>query len=80
MCKLSFSLFYDELGIPYSVCIDSITKEDDTVTVRDRDTLEQIRVKIPELAELINKLCKMNSKDAFDAFEEIRLAQLSQTK
>ena len=39
----------DEIGTPYCVTIDFDTLEDDTVTIRDRDTMEQIRVKIDEL-------------------------------
>jgi glycyl-tRNA synthetase len=39
----------DEIGTPYGVTIDHQTLEDDTVTVRDRDTLEQDRVAIDEL-------------------------------
>ena len=39
----------DEIGTPKCVVIDFDTLEDDTVTVRDRDTTEQIRVNIAEL-------------------------------
>lgn len=39
----------DEIGTPYCVVIDFETLEDGTVTVRDRDTTEQKRVKINEL-------------------------------
>lgn len=39
----------DEIGTPKCVVIDFDTLEDDTVTVRDRDTAEQERVKIAEL-------------------------------
>ena len=39
----------DAIGTPYCVTIDFDTLEDGTVTVRDRDTLEQKRVKISEL-------------------------------
>ena len=39
----------DEIGTPKCVVIDFDTLEDDTVTVRDRDTTEQVRVKINEL-------------------------------
>ncbi len=40
----------DEIGTPYCVVIDFDTLEDGTVTVRDRDTTEQKRVKISDLA------------------------------
>ncbi len=39
----------DEIGTPHCVVIDYDTLEDDTVTVRDRDTATQERVKIGEL-------------------------------
>lgn len=39
----------DEIGTPKCVVIDFDSLEDDTVTVRDRDTTEQVRVKIAEL-------------------------------
>ena len=39
----------DEIGTPYCVVIDFDTLEDDTVTIRDRDTTEQKRVPIVEL-------------------------------
>jgi glycyl-tRNA synthetase len=39
----------DEIGTPNCVVIDFDTLEDDTVTVRDRDTTKQTRVKITEL-------------------------------
>lgn len=47
-------LYQDEIGTPYCITIDFETLEDNTVTVRDRDTAEQTRVKIDDLATLIN--------------------------
>ena len=47
----------DEIGTPYCITVDFDTLEDDTVTIRDRDTMDQIRVKIDELDKFIeNKL------------------------
>ncbi len=43
--------YQDEIGTPFCVTIDFDTLEDDTVTVRDRDTTEQVRVTITELAD-----------------------------
>lgn len=43
----------DEIGTPYCVVIDFETLEDDTVTIRDRDTTEQRRVKISELIKAV---------------------------
>ena len=48
----------DEIGTPYCVTIDFDTLEDDTVTIRDRDTMEQVRVKIDELNEWIGEKIK----------------------
>lgn len=45
----------DEIGTPYSITIDFDTEKDNTVTVRDRDTMEQERVKIEDLANWIEK-------------------------
>ena len=45
----------DEIGTPYCVTIDFDTLEDETVTIRDRDTMEQIRVKISELENWIEE-------------------------
>lgn len=39
----------DEIGTPYCVTIDFDTLEDDTVTIRDRDTTKQKRVKMPQV-------------------------------
>ncbi|HRI05890.1 MAG TPA: glycine--tRNA ligase [Candidatus Dojkabacteria bacterium] len=43
--------YQDEIGTPKCVTIDYQTLEDGTVTVRDRDTMEQKRVKVEELGE-----------------------------
>ena len=44
-------LAQDEIGTPKCITIDYQTLEDDTVTIRDRDTTEQIRVKIEKIAK-----------------------------
>jgi glycyl-tRNA synthetase len=43
----------DEIGTPFAVTIDHQSVEDRTVTLRDRDTLEQERVPIDGLAQLL---------------------------
>ena len=45
----------DEIGTPYCVTIDFDTLEDESVTIRDRDTMEQVRVKIDELEAWIEE-------------------------
>jgi glycyl-tRNA synthetase len=46
----------DEIGIPYAITIDYKTFEDNTVTIRDRDTVEQVRAKVDELPSTLRKL------------------------
>jgi glycyl-tRNA synthetase len=41
----------DEIGTPWGVTVDGQTMEDDTVTLRDRDSLEQERIPAGALAE-----------------------------
>ena len=45
----------DEIGTPYCITIDFDTEKDDTVTIRDRDTMEQVRVKISDLSKWIEE-------------------------
>jgi len=45
----------DEIGIPFAVTIDHQTLKDDTVTIRDRDSKRQIRVKTIDLIRVLNK-------------------------
>jgi glycyl-tRNA synthetase len=45
----------DAIGTPFCVMIDHQTMEDNTVTIRDRDTMEQIRVAISELNGIIDQ-------------------------
>ncbi|WP_303861800.1 glycine--tRNA ligase [Alkalibaculum bacchi] len=45
----------DEIGTPYCITIDFDTLEDNTVTIRDRDTMEQIRISITELKSFLEK-------------------------
>jgi len=44
----------DEIGTPYCVTIDFQTLEDDTVTVRVRDTMKQERVKIEKIKDIVS--------------------------
>ena len=43
----------DEVGTPFCITVDFQTLEDDTVTIRDRDTMKQERVKTSKLADII---------------------------
>ena len=48
----------DEIGTPYCVTIDFDTLEDNCVTVRDRDTMEQVTLKLDEVIPYIEKRIK----------------------
>ncbi len=65
-CKSSFRCFYEEkdtigkryrrmdaIGTPFCVTIDHQTKEDDTVTIRYRDTMQQERVPMSKVREIV---------------------------
>jgi len=45
----------DALGTPYCLTIDHQTLQDDTVTIRDRDTMQQERIPASEAAEVLRK-------------------------
>ena len=48
----------DEIGTPFCVTVDFDTLEDNAVTVRDRDTMEQVRIPISELENYIAEKIK----------------------
>jgi glycyl-tRNA synthetase len=48
----------DEVGTPFCVTVDYQTKEDNTVTIRFRDSMEQIRVKREDLVVELQKAIK----------------------
>ncbi len=45
----------DVVGTPYAITIDDETINNGTVTVRDRDTMEQVTIKLDEVVDYINK-------------------------
>jgi len=45
----------DEIGTPYCVTIDFQTLEDHAVTIRDRDTMAQVRVSVSQLVEALRE-------------------------
>jgi len=72
--KFSFNCQYDEkdaigrryrrqdaIGTPYCVTIDHESLENNTVTIRDRDTLKQDRVEISALAKIITDKVDINN-------------------
>jgi glycyl-tRNA synthetase len=67
-CKPHFRCFYEEkdtigkryrrmdaIGTPFCITVDHQTKEDHTVTIRYRDTMQQERVSIDQIKELVLK-------------------------
>jgi glycyl-tRNA synthetase len=72
--KWDFNVVYDEkdtvgrryrrqdaAGTPFCITVDHETLEDNMVTIRDRDTMEQQRVKIEEVRGIINKKVDMRT-------------------
>ena len=66
--KWEYSVVYDEkdavgrryrrqdaAGTPFCITVDHQTKEDQTVTIRHRDTMEQQRISIPEVSEKLKE-------------------------
>ena len=45
----------DEVGTPFCITIDGQSLADQTVTVRDRDSLEQVRVPMAECAAILGE-------------------------
>jgi glycyl-tRNA synthetase len=67
-CKTSFRCFYEEkdtigkryrrmdaIGTPFCVTVDHQTKEDNSVTIRHRDTMQQERVPLEKVREIVLK-------------------------
>ena len=48
----------DEIGVPYCITVDYQTMEDDTITLRERDSTKQIRVAVKDLPEVLEKLIR----------------------
>jgi glycyl-tRNA synthetase len=45
----------EQIGVPFAITVDKVTLEDDSVTVRQRDTMQQERVKISGLKEYLRR-------------------------
>jgi glycyl-tRNA synthetase len=48
----------DELGIPFGITVDYDSLEDDSFTLRDRDSTKQVRASAGDILEAIAKMCK----------------------
>ena len=51
----------DAIGTPFCITVDHQTLEDNTVTLRERDSMEQKRVKIEDLHKLIHDEVSLNA-------------------
>lgn len=45
----------EQIGVPFAITVDKITLQDDTVTVRQRDTMKQERIKISSLKDYLRR-------------------------
>lgn len=63
----------DELGTPFAITIDFETLNDDSVTIRERDTTKQVRVKFEEACDIIDDLCaeRKTWNDVLAAFKNV---------
>ena len=74
MVKFDFNCQYDEkdsigkryrrqdaIGTPYCITVDHQTLEDNAVTIRDRDTMQQERVAIDQLLGILKEKCDMQN-------------------
>ena len=49
----------DEAGTPYCITVDGQTKEDNSVTVRDRDSMEQTRINVDQVKSYLRDKLNM---------------------
>ncbi|HPE97392.1 MAG: glycine--tRNA ligase [Chitinophagales bacterium] len=50
----------DAIGTPYCITVDHQSLEDGTVTIRERDTMQQERVSVEEVQQVVNERVQMN--------------------
>ena len=51
----------DAIGTPYCITVDHQTIEDDSFTIRDRDSMEQKRIKIEDLKSIVDSELTLKS-------------------
>jgi glycyl-tRNA synthetase len=47
----------DEIGVPFGITIDYDTVKDKTVTLRERDSMKQVRIPLTKVAQVLRQLC-----------------------
>jgi glycyl-tRNA synthetase len=60
----------DAIGTPFCITVDHQTLEDDTVTIRFRDTMEQERVPVKDIHSMIHD--KVSLRNLFESTKSIR--------
>ncbi len=65
----------DEIGTPMAIAVDNQTLKDKSVTIRDRDTTKQVRVKIKDLKNVIREVIGGESLFKFGKLVETRVKQ-----
>jgi len=60
----------DEIGCPFCITVDHKTLENKTVTVRERNSTEQVRVPIEELVQVIHGLSSVNEDLTWDMMKK----------
>lgn len=61
----------DAIGTPFSVTVDHQTLEDNTVTIRDRDTMQQERIAIADLHRLIDQKVNLRTLLTVNTMSEV---------
>ena len=51
---------HDAIGTPYCITVDHQTLEDNTVTIRDRDTMKQERISTDKIPAIIAERIRLN--------------------
>lgn len=51
----------DAIGTPYCVTVDHQTLQDNTVTLRDRDSMQQERIPVPEISSRLARTCSIQA-------------------
>ena len=68
----------DEIGIPFSVTVDHRTLQDESVTLRERDSTRQIRLPIANLPQLLHDLVfeKLSWPSILSSYEQVAVEEL----
>ena len=51
----------DAIGTPYCITVDHQTLEDNTVTIRERDSMQQERIAIADVLQIVNAKVDINT-------------------